>query len=95
MKVSEIKVEDVKNYLNIYHDDDNQLIESILRGTKSYAKNYTGLSTESMDLYEELSIAIFVLSAEMYDNRTMTVDRLSKVNPLVESMLNLHSINLL
>jgi len=95
MKISEITVNDVKNYLNIMHDEDDTLIRSILFGTRAYIKNYTGLTTENMDLYDELSITLFVLSGEMYDNRLMTVDKISKVNPLVENMLNLHSVNLL
>lgn len=95
MKINEITVTDLKNYLNIMHDEDDALIQSILRGTRSYIKNYTGLSTESMDDYEELAITLFVIASEMYDNRSMTVDKISKVNPLVETMLNLHSINLL
>lgn len=95
MKISEVTVDIVKNYLNISHDEDDRLIESIIRGTKAYIKSYTGLSTEQMDLYDDLTIVLYVISAESYDNRTMTVDRLSKVNPLIENMLNLHSINLL
>lgn len=95
MKINDITLQDVKNYLNLLHDDDDSLIQSILRGSKAYIKNYTGLSNEDMDKYEELAIVLFVLAAESYDNRTMTVDRLSKVNPLIDNMLNLHSINLL
>lgn len=95
MKISEITVNDIKGYLNLLHDEDDSLIKSILQGCKSYIKQYTGLSLESMDEKEELAITLFVLAAELYDNRSMTVDKLSKVNPLVESMLNLHSVNLL
>lgn len=95
MRISEIEVIDIKNYLNILHDEDDSLIQSILRGCKAYIKSYTGLSADAMDKYEELSLTLFVLAAEMYDNRSMTVDKLSKVNPLVETMLNIHSVNLL
>ena len=95
MKINDVTVSDLKNYLNIMHDEDDALIKSILRGTKAYIKNYTGLSNESMDDYEELVIVLFVIASESYDNRSMTVDKISKVNPLVETMLNLHSINLL
>jgi hypothetical protein len=77
------------------HDEDDQLIQSIIRGCKAYIKSYTGLSDDSVDRYEELTITLFVLAAEMYDNRSMTVDKLSKVNPLVQNMLEMHSVNLL
>lgn len=95
MKINDVTVTDLKDYLNIMHDEDDALIRSILFGTRAYIKNYTGLSTENMDNYDELSITLFVIASEMYDNRLMTVDKISKVNPLVEAMLNLHSINLL
>lgn len=95
MKISEIEVKDVKNYLNILHDEDDVLIRSILLGAKSYIKSYTGLSTESLDSYEDLSIALFVIASESYDNRSMQMDKTAKANPLIENILNLHSINLL
>lgn len=95
MKISEVEVKDVKNYLNILHDEDDVLIRSILNGAKSYIKSYTGLSTESLDSYEDLSIALYVIVAESYDNRSMQMDKTSKANPLIENILNLHSINLL
>lgn len=95
MKINDVTVNDLKDYLNIMHDEDDTLIRSILYGTRAYIKNYTGLSTENMDKYDELSITLFVIASEMYDNRLMTVDKISKVNPLVENMLNLHSVNLL
>lgn len=95
MKISEVEVKDLKNYLNVIHDEDDPLIRSILYGAKSYIKSYTGLSTENMDNYDELSIALFIIASEMYDNRSMQIDKTSKANPLIENMLSLHSINLL
>ena len=71
------------------------LIRSIFLGAKSYIKSYTGLSTESLDEHEDLSIALFVIASESYDNRSMQIDKTSKANPLIENILNLHSINLL
>jgi uncharacterized phage protein (predicted DNA packaging) len=95
MKISEIEVQDLKNYLNVLHDEDDRLIRSILVGAKTYVKSYTGLSTEELDNYEDLSLALFVIAAESYDNRSMQMDKTSKANPLVDSILALHSVNLL
>jgi uncharacterized phage protein (predicted DNA packaging) len=95
MKISEIEVKDVKNYLNIFHDEDDTLIRSILFGAKSYIKSYTGLSTEALDRYDDLSIAVFVVVSELYDNRSMQMDKTAKANPLIETILGLHSINLI
>lgn len=94
MKISEISLTDIKNYLHVYHEDDNNLLTAILGATKAFVKNYTGLSYENLDISEDLSMAVFILSAELYDNRTYTVET-SNVNPVIEAILNMHSINLL
>lgn len=95
MKINDITVNDLKNYLNIMHDEDNALIQSILHGAKSYIRSYTGLSTEELDEYEDLSIVLYVIASESYDNRSMQIDKTAKANPLIENMLNIHSVNLL
>lgn len=94
MKISEIKIADLKNYLHVYHDEDNNLITAILAASKAFVKNYTGLSNDNLDISEDLSMAVFILATELYDNRTYTVDNAS-VNPVIQSILEMHSINLL
>lgn len=94
MKISEIALTDVKNYLHIYHAEDDNLISAILISAKSFVKNYTGLSAENMDISEDLSMAVFILVSELYDNRVYTMDK-ATVNPVIEAILNMHSINLL
>jgi uncharacterized phage protein (predicted DNA packaging) len=94
MKISEVKKEELKSYAHIYHDEDDTLFESILIAGKSYIKAYTGLDDTQLNTKEDLTIVLFVLSNEMYDNRTFTVDD-DKVNPVIKSILDMHSINLL
>lgn len=94
MKISDLTIKDLKEYAHVYHDEDDQLFENILKACKSFIKNYTGLLQESIDLKEDLTIALMVLANEMYDNRTMTVQN-DKVNFVVKSILDMHSINLL
>lgn len=94
MKISDITIEDLKKYANVFHDEDDDLFDSILTSCKSYIKGYTGLDDVQMDDREELSIAIYVLSNELYDNRMFTVDK-NKVNFVVNSILSMHSFNLI
>lgn len=94
MKISDVSIEDIKQYANIYHNEDDNLIFSILTAVKSYIRNYTGLSDEQMDQKEDLTIALMVLCNEMYDNRAFTIED-SKVNSVIKSILDMHSINLL
>lgn len=94
MKISEVTIGTLKEYAHVYHDEDDTLFDAILIGCKHYIKGYTGLSDDLMDTKEDLTIALQVLSNEMYDNRTYTVEN-DKVNMVVKSILDMHSINLL
>lgn len=94
MKISEITLTDVKSYLHVYHGDDDKLITAILTASKAFIKNYTGLSADNLDISEDLSMVVFILATELYDNRSYTVDKAS-VNPAVQTILDMHSINLL
>lgn len=94
MKISEVTIQDLKEYANVEHNLDDMLLNSILVAGKSYIKSYTGLAEEQIDTKEDLTIALMVLSNEMYDNRTFTVQD-DKVNKVIKSILDMHSINLL
>ena len=94
MKISEIATKDIKDYLHVYHDEDDTLISAILIASKSFVKNYTGLTNEGLDAKDDLSMAVFILSSELYDNRAYTVEN-NNVNPVIEAILGMHSVNLL
>lgn len=94
MKISEVTIQDLKEYAHVYHDQDDRLFESILSSSKAYIKSYTGLSDEEMDTKEDLVAVLLTLSNELYDNRAFTVEN-DKVNAVVKSILNMHSVNLL
>lgn len=94
MKISEITISEIKNYLHVYHDEDNTLITSILVAAKAFVTGFTGLSAEMQDQLEDLSMAVFIIASELYDNRSYTVDK-DTVNPVIKSILNMYSVNLL
>jgi uncharacterized phage protein (predicted DNA packaging) len=94
MKMSAVTITELKNYAHVYHNEDDLLFTAILVAAKSYIQSYTGLSIESIDMKEDLTIALYVLSNEMYENRIYMVEG-SNVNKVVQSILNMHSINLL
>ena len=94
--VSDITVTDVTDYLRIPEvtAEDTALLTTALNVAKEFVKSYTGLDDEGMDAHEDLVIVIYVLCSSMYDNRAYYVDK-SNLNNVVESILNLHSTNLL
>lgn len=94
-KVSEITVEDLKSYLRIsdnLSEDDKKFLGTILNSSINYIKNNTGI--DDMDKYSDLVIVVFVLCQDMYDNRTLYVDK-NNVNKVVSSILGQHDNNLL
>jgi uncharacterized phage protein (predicted DNA packaging) len=94
-KVSEITVENLKTYLRIsddLSDDDKKFLKTILNSSINYIKNNTGI--DDVDKYSDLVIVVFVLCQDMYDNRTLYVDK-NNVNKVVSSILGQHDNNLL
>ena len=93
-KVSEITVQDIANYLRIVEMDEiliNEL-ETYLNIAKKYIKDETGL--DDLDEHEDFIIAIYILCQDMYDNRTLYVDK-SNSNKVIETIVGRHRENLL
>jgi hypothetical protein len=95
-KVSELSVKDLANYLRLTEIpvSDTTLLSSILEAAKSYVLTYTGRDEESADTFPEFTLAVLVLSEDLYDKRTYSVDK-NEANKVVESILGMRSINLL
>jgi hypothetical protein len=94
VKVNEITVADLKDYAHVYHAEDDALFGNILTACTAYVQAYTGLTTDQLNAHDDLSMCVFVLSNELYDNRTFIVDN-EKVNMVIKTILNMHSVNLL
>ncbi|MBR1751908.1 MAG: head-tail connector protein [Ruminococcus sp.] len=95
MCVSDIDLNSLKKFCREDFDDQDDMLEDIiLPSAKSFVISYTGLNETELDDHEDITIAVLVLSAEMYDERRYTVDS-ANLNPLVKSILDLHCNNLI
>ena len=94
MKVSDLTIDIVKNYLRVDGNEDDVLITAILNAAKQYAASYTGLDSEEINQYDDIPLAILTLCADMYDLRQFTVPSV-QTNPTVLQILGSHSRNLL
>lgn len=100
MKISEVTRERVAAYLKLEADEyDSNLLLAVMDAAKQYILDVTGLPEHSeegddIDSYPDLTIAFLVLCQDMYDNRSMYVDQ-PNVNRVVDSILGMHSRNLL
>lgn len=95
MKVSEVKVNDIVNYLKL---DEGEYIESniqmLIDTARAFIRSYTGLNDALIDTHEDITIVLYVLCQDMHDNRAMYVDK-NNINRLVKTILNMHRINFL
>jgi uncharacterized phage protein (predicted DNA packaging) len=95
-KVSDITTTDLAEYIRIDEvtSDDENLLNSLLNVAKNFIISYTGRQAEELDNYQDFVIVVLVLVQDMWDNRTLYVDK-TNLNKVVESILGLHSVNLL
>lgn len=95
-KVSEITVDEIKTYLRIsdISDKDEKYLETMKKIIIDYIKNNTGLEDDDMDKYSDLVAVFYVLCQDLYDTRSYYVDN-NNVNVMVQSILDMHSRNLL
>ena len=98
MKVSEITIKNLANYLKLDYGSlaEEEILElaAFLQAAVCFICDYTGLSEPELDGHETFVIVVFVLVQDMYDNRSFYVDK-SHLNRVVETILGMHSVNLI
>jgi len=95
MKVSEIKVSDIAAYLKLEDKEYTDTELKVLIDTaKAFIKSYTGLDDTGIDLHKDFVIVVYILCQDMYDNRSLYVDK-SNLNKVVDTILGMHCTNLL
>ena len=95
-KVSDITAADLYDYLRIPEvtATDTNTLNTLLTVAKVYIGEYTGRTIQDLDNYKDIVIVVLILVQDMWDNRTLYVDT-NNSNKVVESILGLHSVNLL
>jgi uncharacterized phage protein (predicted DNA packaging) len=95
-KLSEITIEDVAKYIRVddYEESD---IATYLNIAKNYISSYTGIPVtseegESLDDFPDFVIVVYILCQDMYDNRTLYVDK-ANINKTVQTILDMHTRN--
>lgn len=93
-KVSDIEPESVAEYLRLDEvtESEKDTLNMLISIATSFIENYTGI--DDLDKYPEFVIVVLILCQGMWDNRTMYVDS-KDLNNTVQSILAMHSVNLL
>lgn len=95
-KVSDITAAVLAEYLRIAEttQDEQAYLTTIIEIAKSFMSSYTGRTVAELDNFKDFIIVCLVLCQDMYDNRALYVDS-RELNKVIETILGMHSINLL
>lgn len=93
-QVSDITANDVADYLRLPEVTaaDTATLQTMLGVAKNFIAKYTGQT--DLDAFQDFVIVVFILCQDMWDNRTLYVDK-TNLNKVVDTILGMHSINLL
>lgn len=94
MKVSEITLETLKQYLRVDGDEDDILLGAYLDGAKEYMCSYLGCVEKDLDNYAPLAVVAMAIVSDAYEVRQFTSSTITK-NPLIEQMLSMYCDNFL
>lgn len=94
MKISDINITILKNYLRIDGDDDNELLEHIKNASIDYCLHYTGRTLEELEQYNDIPLAVLCICSDLYECREYTTNNIN-INPAIAQILGSHSNNLL
>lgn len=101
MKVSEITIDDIADYIRLIEvsDSEKKELQTYLNVAKNFISNYTGIQissdieeAETLDSHEDFIIVVYILCQDMYDNRSLYVDSKS-INKTVQKILDMHTRN--
>lgn len=97
-KVSQISWSDVADYLRLYTEpgDTGEIntLDTLINISKSFICGYTGKTLEELDNYPAFVIVVLILCQDMWDNRSMYIDK-TNMNKVIESILSLYRTNYL
>ena len=92
MKVSDITYTDIANYIRLTEvsQEEESLLTNLISISKAFIKENTGV--EDLDEFDDFVIVVFILCQDMYDKRSLYVDK-TNLNKVVETILGMHSLN--
>lgn len=95
-KISEITLNDLVDYLHLSELDSSQtqLLTTIKAAAINYVVGVTNLTLVQLDNYPDLTLAVYALVQDMYDNRTIYVEK-ANISDTVNTILNMYRTNLL
>lgn len=100
MKMSELNVKDVAQYLKLFPEDlkkeDWDEIRAMLDAARAIVRQTTGLDAAQCDEHPDLTVAALILTQDMFDHRSRYQKATEAApNRTLEAILGLHDHNLI
>ena len=100
MLVGQVNTWIIKEYCRIEGEvggEEELILDAILQSGKAFLRAQTGLTDDEMDLYEDLTMALFMVCSDLYENRsyTTTNSKNIKVNPAADAIISQYRTNFL
>lgn len=92
MKVSDITYNEIADYIRLTEisNEEQELLTNLIVIAKSFITENTGV--QDLDEFDDFVIVVFILCQDMYDSRSLYVDK-TNLNHVVETILGMHSTN--
>lgn len=94
LKVSELTLDTIKQYLRIDGNDDDIILNMLLDSAIQYCTSYMGCTKEDLEKYEDVTIVVLALISDGYEVRQFTTSTVT-LNPTLQGVLDLHCGNFL
>lgn len=94
MKVSELTLPVIKQYLRIDGNDDDVLLNMFKDSAITYCTSYMGCSKQDLEKYPDVSVVVLSLISDSYEIRQFTTSTIT-LNPVMQGVLDLHCGNFL
>lgn len=97
MKISEVGIADVKLFCRAEDNEDEETIfDAILKAGKQFILSQTGMTPEEADEKEDLTLAMLMVCADLYDKRGYSVEaKTPGENPAAKAIIDQYNMNIL
>lgn len=92
MKVSELTLPVIKQYLRIDGNGDDVLLTMFRDSAIMYCTSYMGCTEKDLEKYSDVTTVILSLISDSYEVRQFTTSTIT-LNPIMQGVLDLHCSN--
>ena len=98
MNFSEIKIENIAQYLRLSFEDltdgEKQELSVILDSSREFIRSQTALNDDILDTHADIIVLTYCLCQHQYDNRCYTIEK-DTLNPMMTRILAQYARNYL